>query len=285
MRMNARFDRSLPTVLCAVAFALGAAVDASANEDVTPWDGDARSAVRMIAGARPAGAAYLRAGIEMRLMRGWHTYWRYPGDSGVPPQFSFDGSRNLKEVSVLWPAPARKLESGGTSIGYSTSVIFPLRIIALEANKPVVLRLRSQYAICEKICVPAEARNELHLAGSRASQDAALRAAEARVPVRQNLGDAGALAIRSMRRERGAGGRDRAVVDVAGPATVDLFVEGPTEQWALPVPTAVDGAPPGHRRFVFDLDGAPAGEDYPGALLRLTAVAADRSIEVAIRLD
>ena len=177
---------------------------------------------------------------------------------------------------MLWPAPERMVDSGGTSIGYSAGVIFPLRIVPQEAGKPVALRLRLQYAICEKLCVPAEARSELTLASGRASQDAALTAAEGRVPKRQSLGEGGDLSIRSVRRERGPGNKERAVVDVAGPAGVDLFVEGPNQQWALPVPTPVTGAPPGLQRFVFELDGAPTGESYQGALLTLTAVAPGR---------
>ena len=285
VRMKAGIDRlTFAAALCTAGLAFGA-VNASATEDVTPWDGDARSGVRTIAGARPAGAAHLRAGVEIRLMRGWHTYWRYPGDPGVPPQFSFEGSRNVKHVDVLWPAPERTVDGGGTSIGYSVGVVFPLRIVAQEADKPVTLRLRLQYAICEKLCVPAEARSELTLASGRASQDAALTAAEARVPKRANLGDSGDLAVRSVRRERGAGSKERVVVDVAGPSGVDLFVEGPNQQWALPVPTPVAGAPTGQQRFAFDLDGAPTGESYQGALLTLTAVAPGRSIEVSTRLD
>src|SRR5712691_9852030 len=62
---------------------------AAAADDVSRWDGDARSAARLIAGSRPAGGtAMLRAGIAIRLKPGWHTYWRYPGDAGVPPQRS-----------------------------------------------------------------------------------------------------------------------------------------------------------------------------------------------------
>src|SRR5215831_13606185 len=74
--------------------------------DASPWDGDARAAMRLIAGARQDGTA-AGAGIEIRLAPGWKTYWRYPGDSGVPPRFDFAGSENLKSVEVLWPAPHR----------------------------------------------------------------------------------------------------------------------------------------------------------------------------------
>ena len=271
--------------LCAGGMMLDA-VGAVAAEDVTSWDGDARSSVRVVAGVAPAGSPHLRAGVEIRLMRGWHTYWRYPGDSGVPPQFSFSGSRNVKQVDVLWPAPERISESGGTSIGYSAGLIFPLRVVPEVAGKPVTLRLRLQYAICEKLCVPAEARGELTLPSSRASQDAALTAAEARVPKRLGAGEGGELSIRSVRRQQQSGSqKERVSVDVAGPAGVDLFVEGPDPRWALPVPTPVDGAPKGLRRFVFDLDGAPTGAAYRGALLTMTAVAPGRAIEVSSRLD
>ncbi|MCC6886984.1 MAG: cytochrome C biogenesis protein [Hyphomicrobiales bacterium] len=271
--------------LCTVTIALAAADRAGAAEGVTLWDGDARSGVRTIAGVSQVGAPFLRAGVEIRLMPGWHTYWRYPGDAGVPPQFNFAGSRNLKAVEVLWPAPERKVDAGGTSIGYTSGVIFPLRVFPQEAGKPVTLRLRLQYAICEKLCVPVEARSELTLASGPATQDAALAAAEARVPQRLALGEGNDLSVRSVRRERAVGGKERAVVDVTGPRDVDLFVEGPSAHWALPVPTPVAGAPEGQHRFVFELDGAPVGEAYRGALVTLTAVAAGRAIEVRTRLD
>ena len=59
------------------------------------------------------------------------------------------------------------VDGSGTSIGYSAGIIFPLRVVPQEAGKPVALRLRLQYAICEKLCVPAEGHSELTL-GERA---------------------------------------------------------------------------------------------------------------------
>src|SRR5262245_66306421 len=67
---------------------------ARAAEDVTRWDGDARSAVRLVAGSQRTADGALRAGVEIRLKAGWHTYWRYPGDAGVPPKFDFSASKN-----------------------------------------------------------------------------------------------------------------------------------------------------------------------------------------------
>jgi len=206
----------------------------------------------------------LRAGVEIKLGRGWHTYWRYPGDSGVPPQFDFGQSQNVKSVDVLWPAPQRLAEAGGVAIGYVNNVIFPLRIVPADAGKPVVLRLKLDYAICEKLCLPVEGKVELALARGPSSQDAALAAAEARVPQKQALGQGRALAVRSVRREDGAA-RPAVVVDLAAPAgsPIDLFAEGPTPQWALPVPEPVKDAPAGVRRFAFEIDVVPSGASEP----------------------
>jgi DsbC/DsbD-like thiol-disulfide interchange protein len=279
---------SLVAISCAAGAALMGA--AWAGDDASPWNGDARSAVRLIAGsAAGSGGAPVRAGIEMRLKAGWHTYWRYPGDAGVPPRIDFAGSQNLQSVTVLWPAPQRIVEEGLTAIGYTSDVILPLAVVAQSPGKPVMLRLKLDYAVCEKLCVPAEGQAELTLAskdsaGKDALANAALTAAVARVPKQVALGAAAPLAIRAVKQERDA---KRVIVDVAAPAGVPLalFAEGPTAEWALPVPMAIDGAPPGQQRFAFELDGAPPGAKYEGAAITLTAVAGAQAIEVVTRLD
>ena len=82
---------------CGIALMLGAPARAA---DASPWVEDSYSGLRLIAGANPSGAESLRAGIEIKLQPAWHTYWRYPGDSGVPPRFSFSGSDNVAAVKV-----------------------------------------------------------------------------------------------------------------------------------------------------------------------------------------
>jgi DsbC/DsbD-like thiol-disulfide interchange protein len=276
----------------AVLILLSALCGGAASEEVSRWDGDARSAARLIAGAARQEA--LRAGIEIRLKDGWHTYWRYPGDAGVPPQFDFAGSQNLKSVEVRWPAPRRLPEAGLIAIGYDRDVILPLKVTPQDPARAVTLRLKLNYAICEKLCVPAEAKIELalaagpiardfSLAAAATAGDSALTTAEERVPAKRTLGEGSALAIRSVRREQGPQ-RPRLLIDVAAPAAgaVDLFAEGPTDQWAPPLPVASQGAPPGLQRFVLDLDGAPPGETYEGAAITLTAVAGREAIEVTL---
>jgi DsbC/DsbD-like thiol-disulfide interchange protein len=271
----------------AVAAALAAMLAASPGRaaDASPWDGDARSAARLVAGIPTRGdGTPLRAGVEIRLAPGWKTYWRYPGDSGVPPIFDFARSSNVASATVSWPAPHRFSDGSGQSIGYDHSVLFPVRVVARNPAEPLTLRLKLDYAVCEKLCVPSEAALELEMAvpspGS-AANEAALAAAEARVPTPSTIGAHADLAITSVRREPGARFA-RVVVDVAAPPgeTVDLFAEGPTPEWALPLPMPVAGGPAGAQRFAFDLDGIPAGVNAAGATLTLTAVAPRSAIEV-----
>ena len=280
--------RTRACVIFACDLALLAAVCSPAvAADASAWDGGARAAVRLIAAgpskAAPAGA--LRAGIEIRLAAGWKTYWRYAGDSGVPPRFRFNRSDNVADVAVSFPAPHGFNDESGESIGYKTGVILPLQVVPRDPAKPVLLRLDLDYAVCSNLCVPVTAKAELPLPGD-GGQDSALAASEARVPKALALGAGDALSIRAIRRED-AGARPRIVVDVAASpgAKVELFAEGPTPDWALPIPSPVADAPAGLRRFAFDLDGLPPGASPNGATLRLTAVSDEAAIEVRTRLD
>jgi DsbC/DsbD-like thiol-disulfide interchange protein len=273
-------------VTLAVVFILSLSPVAARAADASPWDADSRAGMRLIAG-NPAHAADVpvRAGVELTLAPGWKTYWRYPGDSGVPPRFDFANSQNVKSLEIAWPAPHRFTDDSGASIGYKNSVIFPLRIVPQDPAKPVLLRLKLDYAVCEKLCVPAEGRAELVLDGTPSALEAALAKAEALVPKRAKAGDDAPLAVRAVRQETGE--HARIIVDVAAPGNepVELFAEGPTPAWALPVPEPADGAGAGLRRFAFQLDGLPPGASAAGATLTLTLVSGANAIEVAAHLD
>ncbi|MEA2985122.1 MAG: hypothetical protein QOD94_1376 [Alphaproteobacteria bacterium] len=264
-----------------------AAAGASRADDASPWDVDQRSALRLVAGSTGIGAPALRAGIAMRIAPGWKTYWRYAGDSGLPPTFDFTGSENVKRVTVLWPVPRRFADgAGGNSIGYTGEVVFPLQVMPQDARRPVTLRLKAEYGVCEKICIPASGKAQLQLTGGQSSEDTAVRVAEARVPRPAALGEPGPLSVRALHREVIAS-RQRVIIDVTVPdgGEVDLFAEGPTRQWSLPLPEPVESGPEGARRFAFDVDGVPSGSSIAGAQIKLTLVAGNDAIEVTTHLD
>ncbi len=257
------------------------AVDARA-QDASPWQRDGHSAVRLLAGSR--SGAVLLGGVAFQLQPGWKTYWRTPGDSGVPPRFDFTKSDNIEAVTVLWPAPTKFDDgAGGTSLGYHDQIVLPLRIVPKSADKPVTLRAEVNYAVCEKLCIPVEANIELAFNSVASTEDSALFAALDTVPKPANVGDPNPLTIRDVKRE----GKDKVLVDVVTPddRNLNLFVEGPTPDWGLPVPKLVDHGPPGVKRFAFTLDGIPPGVNPDGAALKLTLVGGDRAYEFNINLE
>ena len=125
--MFAAFRLYLLAILAAASL-LGAGSCAAIAADASPWDDHMQSAARLIAARahNESGGRVFRAGVEIKLKEGWKTYWRYPGDSGVPPALDFSRSQNVKAVTVLYPAPMRFPDgAGGTSIGYKDVVILP----------------------------------------------------------------------------------------------------------------------------------------------------------------
>jgi len=253
------------------------------SADESPWNEDVRSAIRLIAGSSKADDALLRAGIEVKLRPGWKTYWRYPGDAGVPPHFYFSGSENLKKADVLFPAPRLFTDETGHSLGYKDAVIFPVVVSPQQTGKPVRLRVKVDYAVCEKLCVPAEGRAELTLVTGDSKHNPALTTAETRVPKHATAAQLGLTAKRV-----NSGAKPSVLVELGAPAgkPVELFVEGPTPQWALPIPKPVTPAPAGRAQFNFELDGLPPGADPKGQLdLTFTVVTGDRAVETKTHLD
>lgn len=263
-----------------LALALSAA---AAAQDASPWQQGNHSAVRLLAGSR--SGAVLLGGVAFQLEPGWKTYWRTPGDSGVPPHFDFSRSDNVDAVTVLWPAPSKFPDgAGGHSLGYHDQVVLPLRIAAKNADKPITLRATVTYAVCAKLCVPVEANIELPFVSVASTEDSTLAAALDTVPKPARVGDPNPLTIRDVTRK----GQSTVTVDVATSDPKDdvsLFVEGPTPDWALPIPTRLDRAPRGVKRFSFKLDGLPPDTKPDGAALKLTLVGGKQAYEFNINLD
>ena len=120
-----------------VAVLLFAAPPGALAEETSGWSSAHGGAMRLIPGAAMPGGR--GAGVEIRLDPGWKTYWRDPGDAGVPPVFDWSRSDNLAKVTLSWPAPTRFDDEAGSSIGYKHDVVFPLAVVAKDPAKPVTL--------------------------------------------------------------------------------------------------------------------------------------------------
>ena len=124
------------------------------------------------------------AGVHVELDGLWKTYWRVPGDAGIPPQFDWSGSQNAAAVELRYPLPNRYRDAAGESIGYKDRVLFPVSVTPRDPDKPVRLRLDLFFAVCDVICIPGKANASIDLALASAEPAAAALIAEwlARVP-------------------------------------------------------------------------------------------------------
>lgn len=248
-----------------------------------PNQADPHAVIQLLAGqAHPEGLA----GLEIQLAPGWKTYWRNPGDAGIPPTFDWSRSENLREVTVLWPAPSRYDQEGASSAVYHDQVVLPLKISAIDPSKPVKLALGLDYAACKTICVPAKGSANVVLSPGATTQgqgSAEIEQALKQVPVTREIGATAPLAIKQVRLDTTTTPA-RLTIEVNAPSASALFVEGPMK-WYLPMPEPADKADKANpQSFVLPLEGLPKGATLAGNELRFTLSTGEAGVESLYRL-
>jgi len=260
--------------------------------EVSAWVESAQSRARLIDAGLTANGATLLAGIEISLAPQFITYWRDPGDAGVPPTFNFEGSANLAAAEIRYPAPERLDEAGAIAFGYEDDVVFPLIVTPADPAKPVRLRVRIDYAACHAICLLARADLTGTLDGRASAEAGRVRDALAAVPRPDSVGGRGGpVQILAVRPDRDGFSVDARVGEGRG----TLFVEAP-EGWTYAAGAGVpsssaDAAPSGAapegviRVFSVKLLDRPKGTGLPDRPVVLTLVAPAGAIEVPVELD
>jgi DsbC/DsbD-like thiol-disulfide interchange protein len=95
------------------------------------------------------------AAFSVTLAPGWKTYWRTPGDAGIPPLFDWSASENLASVRYHWPTPEVFRTAGYQTIGYHDGMMLPVEVTAIDPSQPVLLRATVDMGVCRDICLPA----------------------------------------------------------------------------------------------------------------------------------
>lgn len=119
------------------------------------------------------------AALRLDLAPGWKTYWRSPGEAGIPPQFDWSASVNVRSVRLHWPAPVVFETNGMRSIGYRDQLVLPVEVTPLDPARPVRLVAGVELGICQDICLPASLRLDAGIEGKGAPDrliEAALQA-------------------------------------------------------------------------------------------------------------
>ncbi|SIT81568.1 Thiol-disulfide interchange protein, contains DsbC and DsbD domains [Pontibaca methylaminivorans] len=116
-------------------------------------DPDRLVRLRVLDGGTTAEGTRMAA-LELTLAEGWKTYWRSPGEAGIPPRFDWSGSQNLGQVQIHWPTPMVFEQSGYRSFGYADRLVLPVEITPEHADQDVRLAGRMDLGLCSDICIP-----------------------------------------------------------------------------------------------------------------------------------
>lgn len=130
------------------------------------WTKTPGGSVRLIIENPAQSAREVRGAIQINLDPGWKTYWREPGDAGVPPELDLSASTNIKSHVLAFPAPHR-FDDGGTHwAGYKKPVFLPVTLTLAEPGKPAHLKGHAFLGICETICIPVTAEFDVPVNGA-----------------------------------------------------------------------------------------------------------------------
>ncbi|KKB08783.1 protein-disulfide reductase DsbD domain-containing protein [Devosia chinhatensis] len=175
----------------------------------------------------PQGKALVA--LEIRMPDTTKTYWRVPGESGLPVDLDFSASSGIAGHTVLWPYPLREQKGQVLDYVYYGHTILP---IELDLTDPVgMIDVTATLGICSEICMPAQLRLNLPLADNEPDRSNGLRIRQAlaEVPIawtgpERALGDVellpeeDAIAIRDLHEDI-----DASSVIAATPAGDPLF--------------------------------------------------------------
>ena len=255
----------LSVLYCLFAAVASSAATASEPPQSVRYD---HSNVSLLAGS--FGDGKWSAGVEIGMGPGWKTYWRVPGEAGVPPYFDWKGSTNLSAVEVSWPAPKRYHDEAGESIGYKDHVVFPMTVTPKDASKPVRLMLDLFYAVCNDICIPGSAKLSVLLddPAGKPADIALIEEYRGKVPAPKS----GSLKLENVAVEE-YGGDLVLAVRLAGAtpeAKPDIFVEGSDEIYFRKPELAMADGPA--KVYHLRIDGAQSVDQLKGQKLMLTIV-------------
>ena len=144
------FSRSILAAACLALTPFAATAQVLALSDVVD--------VRLLEGWRQADGRHM-SGLEIRLAPGWKTYWRSPGDGGVPTVLTLD----VGQPEMHWPSPDVFFTGTMRSIGYEGDVILPLELTLDQGDQRV--RGRVEMGVCQDVCMPRDARDRSRTPG------------------------------------------------------------------------------------------------------------------------
>lgn len=230
---------------------------------------------RLLSGWQTETGTHMAA-LDLTLAPGWKTYWRAPGEAGIPPSFDFSASTNLKSVRLHWPRPVVFDINSMQTIGYHDHLVLPIEVTPLDATKPVTLRTTVELGVCNDICLPATLTLDSDLSGS--GNSAPIRSALADMP--KTAKSAGLTGIGCSVEPIADGMRvtaDIGLPDQGGPEVV-VFETATSGVWVSQSTSARSGARLTATSDFVPPEGAPFALDRSN--LTVTVIAANSAVEI-----
>lgn len=141
---------TVPTALTALALTLG--LTAPATAQFLGRSADEVVEVTLMEGWRLSDTRHMAA-IRIDLAPGWKTYWRAPGEGGVPTILRLTGSEDVTGMAIHWPRPEVFFANGIRSIGYHDEVILPVEF-EVAADGTVEVEGHIDMGVCLDVCMP-----------------------------------------------------------------------------------------------------------------------------------
>ena len=108
----------------------------------------------------------LRIGLRLQHIPHWHTYWRNPGDSGLPTTLTWTLPAGSQAGEIEWPAPTRLPIGPLVNYGYEGELLLPLVYTAPADARPgttLTLHAQATWLVCKDVCIPENAALTLQL--------------------------------------------------------------------------------------------------------------------------
>jgi DsbC/DsbD-like thiol-disulfide interchange protein len=131
-------------------------IPADANSAASAWQDISGGRIRLVVGDPAPGDKVIRSMLQVDLQHGWKTYWRDPGDAGVPLQADVARSVNAALIRIDYPAPHRFDDGTSVWAGYKEPVAFGLDFERADASRPASIIGHFFLGVCKNICVPVQ---------------------------------------------------------------------------------------------------------------------------------
>lgn len=233
--------------------------------------------VQVLPGWRASDGTHMAA-LQVAMADGWKTYWRSPGEAGIPPRFNWRGSRNLSDVEVIWPTPRITVDYGMLTIGYEEQLILPIRLTPTRSGRDVRLNGTVEIGVCREVCIPAELKVSGDLPHSASNRDPRIAASLANQPYSASEAGVARVACRVSPMQDGLGLRAEIDMPRLGNKETAIIEVDNAQVWVAKPKTTRSGNRLVAQTSLHHVEGRSFALDRSG--IRVTVLAGGEAVDI-----